>query len=128
MNQWRVGCDVVSIRRFETRLREGGSAFAERIFSPAELGGATVERLAGIFAAKEAALKALGIAAGNWRSLEVTHRKVGAPQLELNGAGGAAGQLSCSISHDGDYAFAVVISSHPERVSPPLEESEGSSP
>lgn len=109
MKNFQIGCDIVSIRRFETKLREAGPAFAERVFSTAEMAGATVERLAGIFAAKEAACKALGIPAGNWRALQVSHREDGAPQIRYACAEGPAPQLSLSISHDGDYAFAVVL-------------------
>jgi len=110
-----VGCDVVSISRFSNLLREGGEKFMERLFSPKEYVGATVEHLAGIFAAKEAACKALQIPAGNWLSLQVSHLENGAPKLEINlpvELRNTPSQLSLSISHDQDYAFAVVIAQH----------------
>lgn len=113
----RVGCDVVSIKRLEKALRDGGDRFAEKIFTPSEFQGATLERLAGIFAAKEAACKALGIPSGNWKNLEVNHSADGAPLLKVHFPFSAPGPVSLSISHDGDTAFAVVVA---ELISSPL--------
>ncbi len=105
----RVGCDVVSIRRMEKSLRDGGETFLEKVFAPQESQGASLERLAGIFAAKEAACKALGVSAGNWRSLEVSHAPDGAPLLAVHPPLQPPAEIALSISHDGDTAFAVVV-------------------
>lgn len=100
-----VGCDVVLISRFANALQEGGERFLERVFAPSEVAGSSAERLAGIFAAKEAAVKALGLPAGRWQEICVLHDENGAPRLLLN----LPYEAAVSISHDGDYAFAVVI-------------------
>jgi holo-[acyl-carrier protein] synthase len=70
------------------------------------------------FAAKEAFLKALGTGWANgirWTDVEVTGGGSVAPHLAIHGRaaeilaarGGSASHLS--LSHDGEYAFAVCI-------------------
>jgi holo-[acyl-carrier protein] synthase len=104
-----LGCDIVSIGRFRDCLCEGGQAFLDRIFSPGEQAVASVERLAGLFAAKEAACKALSIPAGCWQQILVTYEASGKPQILLLEPMPGIQDLSLSISHDGDHAVAVVI-------------------
>lgn len=104
-----VGCDIVSISRFRDCLAQGGQAFLDRLFLPHEQAAASVERLAGLFAAKEAACKALSIPAGRWLELCVIHEASGAPKIRLLEPVPGVRDLSLSISHDGDHALAVVI-------------------
>lgn len=106
----QLGCDVVQISRLAETIRREGETFLNRVFLPNESEGASIERLAGIFAAKEATCKALGIPAGLWHSINLTHAPSGAPLLTVTGAP-SSHELSLSITHDGDYAFAVVIAS-----------------
>lgn len=77
-----------------------------------------VESLAGVIAAKEAFIKAVGIFAGvprfSFTDMEVAHQSTGRPRLLLHGRLGAwcAGyrlQTDLSISHSGDMAGAVVV-------------------
>lgn len=103
-----VGCDVVSISRFRD-LIEKDVVTLDKIFLPHERNGASLERLAGIFAAKEAAMKALAIPAGHWHDIWVTHHENGAPELHVNLPQADNQELALSISHDGEYAMAVVI-------------------
>ncbi len=118
-----LGCDIVSIRRFRDCLREGGQAFLDRIFLPSEQAVASVERLAGLFAAKEAACKALSIPAGRWQQIWVTHEASGKPKILLLEPVPGMQDLSLSISHDGDYAVAMVVATflapHPHPFPPP---------
>lgn len=108
----RVGCDIVSIGAFRQRLSESGDLLPERLFHPNECCGASPERLAGLFAAKEAALKALGWPAGSWLRLCIEHEAAsGAPLLRLLEADARVKELSVSISHNGDNALAVVMAS-----------------
>ncbi|MGH7360840.1 MAG: holo-ACP synthase, partial [Candidatus Methylomirabilales bacterium] len=74
--------------------------------------------LAARFAAKEAALKALGIGLRlgvSWRELEVRRERGQAPVLVLSGKSLKIGQalggrrLLVSLTHDGDYAFAQCV-------------------
>ena len=80
----------------------------------------TIERLASRFAAKEAAMKALGLAGRGvgWRQIEVTASDAGAPELTLHGDAKAlaagAGDLALSLSHEGDFATAVVVTQFPQ--------------
>ncbi len=118
----RTGLDVVEISRIGESLDRFGSRFVQRLFSEDEISyaqagqGQTAERLAARFAAKEAAIKAfdLGEAGISWRDIEVRRLPSGACQLALHGK--AASQvaklgvcdIALSLSHDGDYAAAVV--------------------
>jgi holo-[acyl-carrier protein] synthase len=118
----RVGMDVVDIRRISESIDRFGSRFIQRLFSESEISyalegeGQAAQRLAARFAAKEAAIKAFNLAeAGvNWRDIEVQKLPDGACRLTLHGK--AASQVDClgvcdialSLSHDGDYAAAVV--------------------
>jgi holo-[acyl-carrier protein] synthase len=116
-----TGCDLVPVDRLrEACLRH--PPMLERLFSPRERGEAELrgvrrwERLAGVFAAKEAALKALGTGMRvAFRDVEVDHDAAGRPLLRLGGEAGAvaarlgAGRVHVSISHSGGFAIATVI-------------------
>jgi holo-[acyl-carrier protein] synthase len=117
----RVGVDIVQISRIADSVAQFGDRFMQRLFTPSELAYATAvpalvaERLAARFAAKEAALKAFGLceAGIDWRELEVRRRDDGACRLVLHGkaaehAGAQDNEAALSLSHDGDYAVAVV--------------------
>jgi holo-[acyl-carrier protein] synthase len=79
----------------------------ERVFHPHELDNGRPERLAGIFAAKEALFKALG-KKEDWLMISIMYEKdTGKPVLESPLLAGR--HASVSISHDGDYAIAAVI-------------------
>jgi holo-[acyl-carrier protein] synthase len=118
------GMDVVAIERME-RILAGPAGrverFLARCFTAAERvycdarrdrGG----RYAARFAAKEAAVKALGAPAGvRWLDLEVSRAEAGAPTIALSGpAADAAARLGVhrvhlTITHDGGLAAAAVI-------------------
>lgn len=118
----RVGLDVVHVPEIESSLQHFGERFVRRLFTEREAAYArqspsfTAQRLAARFAAKEAAIKAFGWseAAIDWRLIEVVRDESGACALALHGRAAAlqaeAGpmQLALSLSHDGDYAAAVV--------------------
>lgn len=116
-----LGIDVCAIDRMERALERFGERFWDRILTPgerADLAG-RVDRataLAGRFAAKEAAAKALGAPRDVfWHHLEVRKRALGAPGLDLVGpAAEHAARLGVvrslvSITHDGGVAAAVVV-------------------
>ncbi|MDB4933279.1 MAG: holo-(acyl-carrier-protein) synthase [Labilithrix sp.] len=116
-----VGIDLVMISRIAESLECFGDRFLQRIFTDREIAYATaapaltLERLAARFAAKEAAMKALGLAGRGvgWRSIEVTTSESGSPELQLHGAAATfaagAGDLALSLSHEGDFATAIVV-------------------
>lgn len=117
----RVGIDLVQVSRIAESIERFGDRFLQRVFTDGELAYARsapaleLARLAGRFAAKEAAIKALDLAERGvgWRQIEVERTASGAPALRLHGeAARAAGdaELALSLSHEGDYATAVVLS------------------
>ena len=119
----KVGIDLVQLSRVGESMATFGDRFLKRVFTEGEIAYATSApdltpaRLAVRFAAKEATVKALDLAERGvgWREIEVTRAPSGAPQLLLHGNARAAAEeagaaLSVSLSHEGDYATAVVIS------------------
>jgi holo-[acyl-carrier protein] synthase len=118
----RLGFDLAQVSAIDHSLRTFGERFARRLFTRAELDyaasghGMRAQRLAARFAAKEAVIKALGLseAGVNWRDIEVVKLSSGACSIALHGrvaqlaAAMGAPQLSLSLSHEGDYAGAVV--------------------
>ena len=115
-----LGVDLCSISRIKKATRS--RYFVERIFRPSEIayaeerGKGAASSYAAAYAAREAFAKATGlsfakIVLSNWFCLE---RKNGVPRIavspELDGAF-ARGERTAwvSLSHDGDYAVAVVV-------------------
>jgi holo-[acyl-carrier protein] synthase len=114
-----IGIDLVRVSRIQESLDKFGERFMRRVFTDGEIAYATAapaqtaERLAARFAAKEAAIKALDVAnTGSWRDIEVQRAASGKCMLALHGGvRQAAGRVavSLSLSHEGDYATAVVL-------------------
>jgi holo-[acyl-carrier protein] synthase len=116
-----VGIDVCSVARMQAALDRWGEKLWRRILGEAErerlaerIDRATA--LAGRFAAKEAALKALGGGRGvSWHELEIVGEPFRPPALRLHGvAARLAAELGVahshlSITHDAGVAAAVVI-------------------
>ena len=98
-----VGVDIVHIQKIEKLLRSVEAA--RKVFHPSELSDKRLEHIAGIFAAKEAYFKAAG-KAPEWLSVEVTAGENSAPDISV---AGSRVKPSVSISHDGEYAVAVVV-------------------
>ena len=107
----RTGIDLVVVDDFRRSLERGGDMMRGRLFSPAEADGADIERLAGIFAAKEAAFKALELPLGDWLVLEIGHEPSGRPRITLRPDYDATHiiDLDLSISHSGGIAVASVV-------------------
>lgn len=118
----RIGMDLVHIPRIAESLRDFGERFARRFFTAAEIAYAEsspaqrLERYAARFAAKEATIKALSLSeAGlDWRDVEVVRADDGSCSLALRGQAQASaaalgiGNVLVCLSHDGEYAAAVV--------------------
>jgi holo-[acyl-carrier protein] synthase len=117
-----LGLDLTEVERIAGVLERHGERFLSRIFRDGEIRRARrhprafAEHVAGRFAAKEAAMKALGL---GWRGLafrdiEVTRDVHGKPQLVLHGKALARSRAldvrsaEVSITHGRDIAAAVV--------------------
>lgn len=113
-----IGIDTVRISRIEKAIKN--AAFTDRVFTAAEKkycdskpNGA--QSYAGIFCAKEAAVKALGTGFKHSivpSDIEVGHTSDGAPTLDFYGIAAEKFRpyrAALSISHDGDNAVAVVL-------------------
>ncbi len=113
----RPGIDLIEIERFE-RVLARRPALADRLFTDDEIAYATSRRrpgrhLAARFAAKEAAIKALGEPLQP-REIEVVRGDDGPPELRLHGGAAESAEradveLSVSLTHSRETAAAVVI-------------------
>jgi holo-[acyl-carrier protein] synthase len=112
-----IGIDLIEIERLE-RAIERRPRLAERVFSVAELAHARTKarpgrHLAARFAAKEAALKALGLGGLRLHEIEVEGGGQDPPRLRLHGEAAAVAareglELSVSLTHSQEMAAAVV--------------------
>ncbi|PLX45526.1 MAG: 4'-phosphopantetheinyl transferase [Deltaproteobacteria bacterium] len=118
-----VGLDIVTVERIERIVETRKERFLYRVYTDRECassleGGHAAKSLSGRFAAKEAAMKALGTGWGDgvrWRDFEVVTGSGGKPELFLHGKALSIAEARgitashVSISHDAGIASAVVI-------------------
>ncbi|MEP7381841.1 MAG: holo-ACP synthase [Gemmatimonadota bacterium] len=118
-----VGIDLVQVERVSESVALHGERFLRRIFTNDEVAYAmssppqTLHRLAARFAAKEAVRKLLQVDEHGvgWRDVEVRRLPSGACEVVLHGHAAILararllGRMALSMSHDGDYATAVVV-------------------
>jgi holo-[acyl-carrier protein] synthase len=116
----KVSDVAASIDRF-------GDRYTGRVYTHDEIAyctqspARTAERFAARFAAKEATIKVLHADGErpDWRTIEVVRDPAGWCDIRLHGSAAtmaaAAGisALSVSLTHDGDYASAVVLAECP---------------
>ena len=121
-----LGMDATEIDRVAELIERYGDRFVRRVFTEGEIAYCQRKRdgassFAARFAAKEAAMKALGTGQSQgvfWTGIEVVRRH-GPPQLRFNGgalarfeAMGATGSL-LTLTHSRDLAIAHVILTRP---------------
>lgn len=116
-----IGLDVVELDRIERTHRRFGYAFARRILTVKELALLPTKPtayLASRFAAKEAAVKALGTGFANgvtWQHVQIALEPSGRPILILLGRalelaeGMGMSSAHLSLSHGRDTTAAVVV-------------------
>jgi holo-[acyl-carrier protein] synthase len=118
-----TGIDIAEVARIRHTIERFGDRFLQRIFTADEMKycdskANRVERYAARFAAKEAAMKALGTGWNRgvrWRDCEVARSPGRRPTLVFHGkAGEFAAKLgvrnaALSISHTAEQAIAQVI-------------------
>ena len=116
------GVDLVAVDRLAASLARHGERFLDRLYTAGEQADACgvpalrVQRLAARFAAKEAAIKALGLVEVGlgWRDIEVVRHADGACSLRLSGTAARLAvrqglcDLALSLSHEGNWAIAMV--------------------
>jgi holo-[acyl-carrier protein] synthase len=117
-----LGIDATDIPRIAAMLEKYGDRFIQRVFTEQEIAYCMRRRepaihFAGRFAAKEAAMKALGTGHTQnvlWRGVEVV-RRGGPPRLQFHGGAQrrfeaiGAGSSLVSITHSDALAFAQVM-------------------
>jgi len=118
-----TGVDIAEVPRIREAIERFGDRFLQRIFTEGEIRycqfkANRVERFAARFAAKEAAMKALGTGWNHgvrWRDCEVVRMPGGRPTIKFHGrAAEFASRLkvtnaSLSLTHTAEQAFAQVI-------------------
>ena len=104
----KVGIDLVYIPRFAKTVNARGETFLKKIFLESELSqGLDINHLAGIFAGKEAVIKALSLEAGSWLDIRIYQQKSGEPKIQLFKKYHQTAKYDISISHDHEYAIAI---------------------
>lgn len=115
-----IGIDLVSIKRIESLVKKYDMVFLKKILNDDEIRlvcrdkDFNTHRIAGFFATKEALSKALGCGIGkDLRFCDICIYKddKGAPKVSLDSAimkKFNIKTIDLSISHDKDYAIAVV--------------------
>src|SRR5437660_9814072 len=118
-----TGIDIAEVPRVRQAIERFGERFLQRIFSDGERRycdskANRVERYAARFAAKEAAMKALGTGWNHgvrWRDCEVTRMAGGRPTMHFHGKAGefaaklGVTNIALSITHTEEQAMAQVI-------------------
>ena len=112
-----VGIDLCGIERMRPLLERDD--FLRRCFTQEELayvhsrGRMDADSLAGLWAAKEAVLKALGSGLSiPMTDVHISHTEKGQPICELTGEAlrlSEGGKILISITHEGDMASAVCV-------------------
>ncbi len=118
-----TGIDIAEVPRIAESIQRFGDRFLRRVFTEDEIRYCEsktnrVERYAARFAAKEAAMKALGTGWNHgvrWRDIEVLRQPGRRPTIKFHGkaaevaAGLNARNVALSLSHTPEQAIASVI-------------------
>ena len=118
-----TGIDIAEVPRIAQSIARFGDRFIRRIFTEGEIRycdskANRVERYAARFAAKEAAMKALGTGWNHgvrWRDIEVSRKPGSRPTIIFHGVAAqfaarlGATNVALSLTHTKEQAFAQVI-------------------
>ncbi len=118
-----IGVDIVEVARMRTAVERYGDHFVKRVFTDDETRycrrcAHPEQRFATRFAAKEAALKALGVGwtqGVQFTEVEVVTNELGAPSLVFSGRALelsrelGVGRIHVSLTHHRDFAIAQVL-------------------
>jgi len=118
-----TGIDIAEVPRIRKAMERFGKRFLQRIFTEGEIRycdskANRIERYAARFAAKEAAMKALGTGWNHgvrWRDIEIAREPGSRPTIVFHGKAAefavrlGAAHVALSLSHTEDQAIAQVI-------------------
>jgi holo-[acyl-carrier protein] synthase len=118
-----TGIDIAEVPRIGQAIERFGERFLQRIFTAGEIRycdskANRVERYAARFAAKEAAMKALGTGWNHgvrWRDCEVVRTPGGRPTMTFHGKAGefaakmGVKNIALSLTHTTEQAIAQLI-------------------
>lgn len=118
-----TGIDIAEVPRIRQAIERFGGRFLQRIFTDGEIRycdskANRIERYAARFAAKEAAMKALGTGWNHgvrWRDIEVARKPGSRPTIIFHGKAAefasrlGAAHVALSLSHTEEQAIAQVI-------------------
>jgi len=118
-----MGVDIAEVERIQAAIEKYGETFLRRLYTKSERAYCDqfrnrFERYAGRFAAKEAAMKALGTGwrhGVRWVDFEVVREASGRPTIALDGEAKRIAEqmgvrhISLSITHTSSQALAQVI-------------------
>ena len=118
-----TGIDIAEVPRVGQSIERFGERFLRRVFTEEEIRycdskANRVERYAARFAAKEAAMKALGTGWNRgvrWRDIEVLRQPGSRPTIRFHGVAAefaarlGTKNIALSISHTPEHAIANVI-------------------
>jgi holo-[acyl-carrier protein] synthase len=118
-----TGIDITEVPRIAATIARFGERFLHRIFTEGEIRycdskANRAERYAARFAAKEAAMKAIGTGWNHgvtWRDVEVSRMPGGRPTITFHGKAAefaaklGAKHVALSLTHTAEHAIAQVI-------------------
>jgi holo-[acyl-carrier protein] synthase len=118
-----TGIDIAEVQRIRQAIERFGERFLRRVFTDEEMRycdskANRIERYAARFAAKEAAMKALGTGWNHgirWRDVEVRRQPGSRPTILFHGKAAefaarlGAVHVALSLSHTAEQAIAQVI-------------------
>lgn len=110
MQKIRTGCDIVYIPRIQNMMLDEKQL--KKVFHEDEILPFEAHHIAGIFAAKEAVIKALALfPIPSFLDIHIRSEESGRPYVTFTPTIGNNKfySIDISISHDNDYAFATAI-------------------
>ena len=119
---FKLGVDIVSVKRMREAIERQGSRFLDRIFTKAEQAYCQPKRnkyenYAARFAAKEAVIKAKKGGRGRYafRDIEVARGLRGAPTISISPQArkklgiSSQAQFELTLAHEREFAVTVVV-------------------
>jgi holo-[acyl-carrier protein] synthase len=118
-----LGIDLAEVDRIRKAIERHGRRFTDRIYTATEIAyverkANRYERYAARFAAKEAAMKAIGTGwkrGVRWQDFEVTNLPSGRPILQFHGVAAQIADdlgvrnIALSLTHTAEQGLAIVI-------------------